>query len=209
MQGLVESIAAHLSLSRATVHRAWKPVAQAAVEALSQDLEVNLLGLAHLRVVLRPERVFTHPLTQQEMVMPAERLVIVTPAPALFCAANPKWTPEDAAQTIIGALPEEWEDREILDTTALLHAQAHANGLAKGVLEEAALDTIINAVIAASSQERENVLVLDGIGHFRLVFREGYIGVHPDTLKPLLHRSQAQLRLDPGLDLRAELTLPG
>lgn len=209
MQGLVESIAAHSSLSRATVHQAWKPVAQAIVEALAQDLEVNLLGLAHMRVVLRAERTFTHPITQQEMVMPAERLVIVTPAPALFCAANPTWSPEDAAQTITDALPEEWEDREVLDTTALLHAHAQANDLPADVLEDAALDIVVDAVVQAAAHERENVLVLDGIGHFRFVFREGYIGVHPDTLKPLLRRSQAQLRLDPGLNLRAELTLPG
>ena len=209
MQGLVESIATRSNLPRPAVHNAWKPVAEAIIEALSNDLEVNLLGLAHMRVVLRPERTFTHPLTQQEMVMPAERLVIVTPAPALFCAANPSWTPQDAAQAITDALPEEWEDREILDATPLLYAHAHAQGLAAETVEDAALDCVVDAIIHASKDERENVLVLDGIGHFRFAHRDGYIGVHPDTLKPLLHRRQAQLRLDPGLTLRAELALPG
>ena len=174
-----------------------QPVAGALVKAIVQDHEVDWYGLGHLRAVLRPERTVTHPLTGQELVMPAERVLWMAPSPALFCAANPTWTEEDARRLIPSVLPEPWEDRAVVATGNLALDDA---------IVDALLDTVVDAVIAGAVAHAESILVIDGVGTLRLSHREGFIGSEPGTGRPMLMRGRSWLHVDPGLALAAELS---
>lgn len=194
----MDRIAARTARDRRAVHAAWAPVADEIVAGLGVGREVDLLGLARLRLVWRPERAFTHPLTGQELILPAERVVVFLPDPALVCAANPAWTESEAAEAVDRARPEPWEERPVL--RAIDRAPA-------ADLADALIDEVIEAVLAAAAAGEERALVLDGLGALRLEWRDGWIDLDAPG-GPRAHRGRWWPHLEAGLALRAALVEP-
>lgn len=198
MIGWIDAASRQAELDRKAVSAVWAKVTVQLVERIVAGEWVELLGAGWLGRVEHPEKTVEHPLTGQTLTLPARSTVELVPSIGLFCAANPTWSEEQAAEHLAPSQPQ-----RASAVLPLLDQACRRAELDTETVEDALLDALVEALLAAVSEHRETVLVLDGLGTLLLDHLAGFIA-HGEA-GPVVHRGRNELRLEAGLALRAGL----